>query len=221
MSLYKDMKLLILFSFVLITLILYVRIYHPITCLSAEQKQHLYGLMERVDIVLKNNNIPYFIICGTLLGSVRHGEIIPWDNDIDIGIMKKDLPRLQAIDWEAYGLGSKELAENQIGKLFFPEHYGNGDKFKSVFIDVFVFEQVGDRIQYTYDYARDLWPREYFLVDEVFPLRSYTFGELTVQGPAQYEPYCERAWGNWRAYPMSIYWKVLFHPEKIDWILRY
>lgn len=213
------MKFMILFSVVLITLILYVRMYHPITCLSTEQKKHLYGLMERVDIVLKNNDISYFIICGTLLGSIRHGGIIPWDNDIDIGIMKEDLPKLQAINWEAYGLGSKELAENHIGKLFFPEYYGNGDKFKSVFIDVFVFEQVGDRIQYTYDYARDLWPREYFLVDELFPLRPYTFGELTVQGPSQYEPYCQRAWGNWRAYPTSIYWNVLFHPEKIGWIL--
>ena len=206
------MKLFIL-SLVLITL--YVRMYHPIECLSTEQKQQLYRLMERVDKVLKENDIPYFIVCGTLLGSVRDGEIIPWDNDIDIGIMKKDIQRLQAIEWEAYGLGSKELAENHIGKLFFPEHYGNGDKYKSVFIDVFVFEQVGDRIQYTHEYARDTWPHEYFLADELFPLQPYRFGELTVQGPAQYEPYCKRAWGNWRSYPLLVYLSLFFQPDKI------
>ena len=40
--------------------------------------------------ILENNNIKYVAVAGTSLGLSRHGGIIPWDNDIDIGFVEKE-----------------------------------------------------------------------------------------------------------------------------------
>ena len=50
-----------------------------------------------LDNLFTKNNIEYFIYWGTLLGSIRHGGIIPWDTDIDIFINKKDVDLLKRL----------------------------------------------------------------------------------------------------------------------------
>ena len=47
--------------------------------------------------ILEQNNIPFWLACGTTLGCVRHQGFIPWDDDVDIYVMGKDYPRLKEV----------------------------------------------------------------------------------------------------------------------------
>jgi len=55
-----------------------------------EVKQIEYELLCKLDKVCKENDIDYSLTGGTLIGAVRHGGFIPWDDDIDIQMPRKD-----------------------------------------------------------------------------------------------------------------------------------
>jgi len=48
------------------------------------------NLLKNIDVFFVENKLEYWLDWGTLLGSVRHSGFIPWDDDIDIGMMRKN-----------------------------------------------------------------------------------------------------------------------------------
>ena len=55
-----------------------------------ELKKTQIEILDVVDTFCRENNINYWLDSGTLLGAIRHGGYIPWDDDIDIGMLRKD-----------------------------------------------------------------------------------------------------------------------------------
>ena len=59
-----------------------------------EIKECSLGILDFVDNVCRENNLVYYLCGGTLLGAVRHEGFIPWDDDIDIMMPRRDYERL-------------------------------------------------------------------------------------------------------------------------------
>ena len=47
-------------------------------------------ILKKVIEAFEKNNLSYFALFGTLIGAVRHEGFIPWDDDVDIGMPRKD-----------------------------------------------------------------------------------------------------------------------------------
>ena len=59
-----------------------------------EIRSCLLGIMSEIDRVSKLLGLNYFLYAGTLLGAVRHKGFIPWDDDVDLCIPRKDFEKL-------------------------------------------------------------------------------------------------------------------------------
>lgn len=63
--------------------------------LSSEQlKDELLKMMKWLDYFCKENDIIYSLAYGTLIGAVRHRDFIPWDDDLDIVMLREDYEKL-------------------------------------------------------------------------------------------------------------------------------
>ena len=53
-----------------------------------EVQKRLMNIMIKFDAFCKEKGLVYYILGGTLLGAVRHHGYIPWDDDIDVGMIR-------------------------------------------------------------------------------------------------------------------------------------
>ena len=61
-------------------------------------------VLEKIDEICVRNNIEYYASSGTLLGAIRHGGYIPWDDDLDIEMKRLDYERF-------FKIAEKELPQ--------------------------------------------------------------------------------------------------------------
>ena len=57
-------------------------------------QQNIFVLFKQFDRICKQNNFRYYLLGGTMLGAVRHKGFIPWDDDVDVGMPRKDYEEL-------------------------------------------------------------------------------------------------------------------------------
>lgn len=105
----------------------------------------LLEMLKDVDKLCKKNNIKYFLDSGTLLGAVRHKGFIPWDDDIDIGMLREDFDLFIKIVEEE--LKEKYIIDKPDENLRFIKIRSKSLKMKrpngkieGIFFDIFPFD---------------------------------------------------------------------------------
>lgn len=71
--------------------------YNPVGSSLRNLQIRMLEILKCIDHICKKHNIPYWLSSGTLLGAVRHGGFIPWDDDVDIELMRDDYVKLLEI----------------------------------------------------------------------------------------------------------------------------
>ena len=112
-------------------------------------------MVKELDRICRKHDIPYFLYGGTLLGAIRHNGFIPWDDDLDVGLLRKDYLRLMKVlpgelpddiilqtneTDENYFYFFAKLRDTQ--SLLDEGAYDRTFKYRGIFIDIFPFDKL-------------------------------------------------------------------------------
>lgn len=65
------------------------------------------ALLPQIARLFKTHDVPYCLDGGTLLGIVREGRLLPWDNDLDFFVPREAAPKIDRLRWHLLRLGCK------------------------------------------------------------------------------------------------------------------
>lgn len=116
------------------------------------------NILKEILKLIERENLTYIAVGGTALGAFRHKGMIPWDDDIDIAMPRKDYQRLLELQHllpehlfiqnfntdSAYPLYFTKIRHN--GTRFVEKRFHGLDMHQGIFIDIFPLDNITDRL---------------------------------------------------------------------------
>ena len=108
---------------------------------------HMVHMLDYFDRFCSEHGIRYWLSSGTCLGAVRHGGFIPWDDDVDVEMMRDDYLKLEKVreetdDYVLQTWRNDRYYSTSFAKLR-DKHsviYDSLYKYRGCFIDLFPLE---------------------------------------------------------------------------------
>ena len=127
-----------------------------------------FELLKIVVAICEKWSIPYYLVCGSALGAVKYGGFIPWDDDIDVGLLRADYERFLEIapgeipDWC--------FLQNYKTEKLFSQTYTKLRNSNTTFIEADVAQVEMNHGIYLDIFPIDGYPRNAFEI-KIFELR--------------------------------------------------
>lgn len=114
-------------------------------------------MLEKLESIAEKNNLNYFLIAGSAIGAVRHHGFIPWDDDIDIGMHRKDFNKFIELAknefkypyYIQYGIqedkqfsGLLRIRDSRTTGIIKNDRYSTGNG--GIFIEIYPFDNAPD-----------------------------------------------------------------------------
>lgn len=125
--------------------------------MTKEEKRKLQkiqiDILEEISRICKKNKLTFFLVGGSCLGAVRHDGFIPWDDDVDIGMMRKDYEKFLNICKKE--LNKKYFLQTENTDYYYPQSFAkirvnhtlfqeklnlNKNIHQGIFVDIFPFD---------------------------------------------------------------------------------
>lgn len=171
---------------------------HPATgALAKRQSENLYLLKTFVEICQKHK-LDYWLDFGTLLGAVRHGGFVPWDDDIDVSMRREDIVKFRDI-----------FATEQKTDVDFLFWMGEQSRlvFKNdtgAFLDIYAYDEIDDKLHpvpvFPIKSYNSLIPDRF-----IYPFSQIEFCGIKFNAPHNPDSYLRIKYGNYNVLPKTAH----------------
>lgn len=144
----------------------------------------------------------YFMDSGTLLGAVRDGGQIKYDDDVDFGIFEDDYNKiLENRDelWEKYEIDVYQEMDGfiKMGSTKACYKYNFQECVPRLLcIDFIKYIKIEDKIVIQNEILREIFKENYYYEDELYPLTKYKFDDIELYGACEPIKFFERYYGS-------------------------